>query len=300
VDDDLAVPPSQNTNERPTPAAPTRETSEPAPSGARRRPKSESALADVIANDIVPRLLIQHRRKKGSRSGRITKSEAAGYALASLKVGADSLIALTTHFLDEGASVEAVLLELMVPAARHLGVLWERDEINFVDVTVGVQRMQCVLRVICGDERRSYSGDGPRVLLVPAPRETHTFGLLMLSELLHRQGWAVSGGLPLADEALMASVADQHFDLVGFSLSTDALLDQLADAIRIVRSSTCNPALKIAVGGRVFIDRPELANFVGADAAFVDATDFIAFADVIRSAFNARKPMARAAFDSGG
>lgn len=246
---------------------------------------SKGTLADVIAHAIVPRLLLAHRHThepalEHARPGaKFSEDDQRAYAESALAVDAVPLTALTDRYIDDGASVEEVLLGLMVPAVRHFGVLWERDEITFVEVTVAVQRMQHVLRDVCGTHRTEAPVRRGRILLLPAPGEAHTFGLVMLGEMFRRRGWTVSGGLPLSEQELIETVSTQAYTLVGFSLSTQALIDRLTDAIKIVRRSTCHDDLKIAVGGRVFIEQPDLVTAVGADRAFTHADEVVDFAE---------------------
>ena len=47
--------------------------------------------------------------------------------------------------LDDGIPLEALLLDLFAPVARRLGTMWEADQIDFVDVTIGTSRLQQIL-----------------------------------------------------------------------------------------------------------------------------------------------------------
>ncbi|MGT2486179.1 B12-binding domain-containing protein [Methylobacterium oryzae CBMB20] len=51
--------------------------------------------------------------------------------------------------LEEGLSLDALLLDLFAPAARRLGQLWEEDEADFLDVAAALGRLQSLTRSVC-------------------------------------------------------------------------------------------------------------------------------------------------------
>src|SRR5262249_25508278 len=154
--------------------------------------------------------------------------------------------------LDDGLELDALLLDLLAPVARRLGVMWETDEIDFVDVTIGTSRLQQILHHFTLPPDRDAHEPGRRVLLLPPPSEQHTFGLLMVSELFRSEGWQVWGGPPVNQNALRAMVANQWFALIGFSLSSERLIDTLCSTIKSVRRFSKNQSVQIIVGGRIF------------------------------------------------
>ena len=52
-----------------------------------------------------------------------------------------------------GASLEGIFLRLLAPAARELGLLWEEDECDFMQVTVGLCRLHHLLRELSPEFR---------------------------------------------------------------------------------------------------------------------------------------------------
>ncbi len=239
-------------------------------------------LAAVIQRDIVPALLLQFREAAGVQqpdSKIFTAQDRREFASSVLALPAAQLVAITKQFLDTGFSTEQILLKLLTPVARDFGVLWERDELSFVDVTISVQKLQHVLHALSDrDQSVVTSGQRPAAFLVPAPGETHSFGLVMMSEMLRRRGWVVTGGLPMPLVRIVETASMRSFALIGFSISADALIKPVASAIRDVRKRSMNRAVKIIVGGRVCEGKSELASDLGADGAFYDAEHACAFA----------------------
>ena len=87
-------------------------------------------------------------------------------------------------------SVESIFLDLLAPAARQLGTQWEADVTDFANVTLGVSRLQRIMRRL-GDtflQRDQPRQRGESALLTIIPGEQHSFGLSMVAEFFRRAG----------------------------------------------------------------------------------------------------------------
>lgn len=240
---------------------------------------SESHLqefAAVIENIIVPRLLMSHvHNKTGAPPKGPTLKQLALDEFIDLSMKEDPELAIdfVRQRLKSGMSFDSVLLDILAPAARGLGVRWEQDQCSFVEVTLGVARMHRILREFNGVPPNLWSqaGAGRSVLLMPAPGEQHTFGLRLVQEFLMRDGWTVVNR-PARTQAELASVLKaEHFDVVGLSLSGETLIDTLMSSISVIREVSKNRRVQVIVGGQLFSERPELINTCGADAYAADA-----------------------------
>jgi len=248
-----------------------------------REPRRVSArrvklLAHTLENDVIPRLVL-------SRSP--TPAPAYIDRVASPGPTADDVSTMTglvqqgdlEGALDyigglcaSGMALERVYLNLLAPVARRLGEMWETDQADFTSVTVGLCCLQQLVLTHGGGFRPR---DGRphaerRVLLAPCPGEQHSFGLLMVGEFFRRQGWDVTSGTGATGRELTALVRKDWFALVGLSLSVEERLDTLAALVRDLRRASRNPALGVMVGGQVFVQQPDLAVLVGADATAAD------------------------------
>ncbi len=168
-------------------------------------------------------------------------------------------------------------MDLLAPTASYLGELWKADLCSFTEVTVGLSRLRQMLRDLSPEFEREASGCSHprRALLLATPGEQHTFGLFVVEAFFRREGWDVSGGqIDSADE--IAHLVDrQWFAIAGFSLSSEHFIDQLASLIRVVRRHSCNRDIGVMVGGPLFIEQPELAERVGADAFAADGRNAV-------------------------
>ena len=70
----------------------------------------------------------------------------ADFARLPLTLEADELLEKVEALLSLGAQPGSILVDLLAPSARELGRMWEEDECDFVDVTMGLWRLQEVMR----------------------------------------------------------------------------------------------------------------------------------------------------------
>ncbi len=182
------------------------------------------------------------------------------------------------NFIDgmrgRGLSVEMICVDLMAPTARRLGEYWLEDRCSFIDVTMGLGRLQRLLHSLSPSTPQiSRRGPVRRALLMPAMGEQHTFGLLIVAEFFLRAGWDVWGG-PLSTKSdPIAMVRDDWFDVVGLSIGNDRSLKGAKKQIADLRAASLNPNLAILVGGAVLLENPDLAKEIGADATTADGRD---------------------------
>jgi methanogenic corrinoid protein MtbC1 len=184
-----------------------------------------------------------------------------------------SAIAHVAALHDRGASLETLYLDLLTPAAQHLGTLWEEDLCDFTRVTLAIWRLQQVLRALSpGFQGDSVFGGNPgRVaLLAPTPGSSHTFGLLMVVEFFRRARWDVWSGALASPADLAGRVNRDWYAVVGLSLAHEAGYDGLVACIAEARRASRNPAVNILVGGPLFVEHPELVARAGADGTAVD------------------------------
>lgn len=234
----------------------------------------DRSLSTLIESEIIPRLMMAHvaGTPETPASG-IVAEEVAALAPLALEVEADALLAHIEKVLARGVAVDTVMVDLLAPTARLLGEMWEDDRCDFVDVTMGLWRLQEVVHEIaarCPADRAPAAG-GRRALFASMPGDQHNFGTVVVDELFRRDGWATDrlGGAPTAE--LVGRVGGEWYDLVGLTVSCDAHIAALRSVIAALRNVSRNPRVCVMVGGRVFSADPGLAARVGADGTAGDA-----------------------------
>ncbi len=237
--------------------------------GGIKAPARGFLLRGTIEHRILPHLLSLHPPQA---IGVVTDSDVVALARHAAAKDATPMFLALEEMLAAGMSVEALCLDLLAPAARHLGTLWEQDEYHFTDVTAGVARLQQALRRLlpAAQANARYSHSLPRILMLPVPGEQHRFGLAMAADFFHRAGWTVCSGMSPGLDALPGLVRTRRFDVVGFSASCERHVPMLVRAVRVVRETSCNTQVVTMVGGPLFTMHPEIGLQLGADLMATD------------------------------
>lgn len=233
--------------------------------------RTQDTLARAINREVLPRLLLAHR---GAVAATMPVVACGVEQLAQIAMahGMAETLAFVERQRADGLALEAVYLDLLAPAARLLGQLWEDDRADFGQVTIATDRLRQVMRSLSltlQDPARARPA-ALRALLVPGPGDQHSFGLAMVSEFFGRAGWHVWTGVPDSPEQLLQLVRRDWYGVIGFSVGSVVRLDALGEAIRQVRRVSRNRGIGVMVGGPVFLQRPELVAMIGADATAVD------------------------------
>lgn len=233
---------------------------------AQRRAK----LARVVAGEIIPRLMLLHREVVPAAEAP-TEDEIAGLARLVLSAESGEAARYITLLRDRGLSMERLFVELLEPCARLLGTMWDRDECDFIDVTLGLGRLQKLLAVFNATHVLPALDEKRRVLMLTTPGDQHMFGLSMVTKFLDAGGWRVESEIEPTPMAVAAAVGDAWYAVAGLTLGSERHLAQLRAMIALIRETSLNPAIGIMVGGPVFSADPGLARSVGADATAVNA-----------------------------
>lgn len=232
-------------------------------------------MVQAIKTQIIPKIVLA----LGSAPKPAEQTVAAAGTVAefaALVLGNDDLAAPAhvDRLLDSGAMVETVFLDLLAPTARHLGEMWEADTTDFANVTLGVSRLQRIMRQLGESfcEQAYPVATGETALLTILPGEQHSFGVAMVAEFFRRAGWSLHTGPFSSHQELTSLVQERWFDVVGFSVTSDRRLDELKLGIQSIRRDSRNRKVGIMLGGPMMICRPELATDLRADIVSVDAT----------------------------
>ena len=235
-------------------------------------------LASTIEHEIIPRLMLAHRVAGDVPAPKaedaVALDGAAVQRFARLVIGPDDGggWAEVEALLARGVSVERIYLELLAAAARCLGQWWTEDRCDFTAVTIGLGRLQRIMRELSPsfDPLVDQPLDPMRVLLLPSPGEQHTFGLVMVAEFFRRAGWEVAGGAWESGSGAARMVAAEWFDVLGLSLAAEVHVEALARCIADARGASRNRELAVIVGGPLVEVHPELGTRLGADRCTAD------------------------------
>lgn len=242
-----------------------------------------SILVRTIEGEIIPRLVLAHRIE--SKSDFVARAEtqrpSVEHVVEFTRIVLENDVSVASDYakalIEKGISLESLFLELFAPAARRLGEFWVADLCDFTQVTIGVGRLQQLLREFARDfcGGAEHCETGRRALLAPTPGEQHTFGMLIVGEFLRRSGWDVTGEPAASRNDLCELVHGEWFGVVGLSLSSETRVQTMQRDIRAIRNASRNVAIGVIVGGKVFVEHPEYVERVGADAMAVDGIEAV-------------------------
>ena len=225
-------------------------------------------LVDVVAKSVIPELLAKVEDNFAlPNPSTVHAGEAEILRLAAIILGPDDVETVTylESLRERGLSLDVLHQDLLEPTARHLGDLWNQDHLDFLDVTIGVARLQRMVHYFARLDQIPPYDEMRRVLVVQTPGELHSFGITVIRRFLTAGGWNVRTDAHMSAEQIEEAVANEWFGVAGFSLAGETHIEQLADVIAHVRKASRNPNIGIMVGGPAFVANPNLVGQVGAD-----------------------------------
>jgi len=251
------------------------------PSEVRAAPAWSELLTRAIESEILPRILSAQQAggesEKPNDAAHFSPAEIAAFVELIIADDMEQVRAEADRVVVQGGGREALLNQLLTPAARMLGIMWEQDVCDFMTVTLGVYRLDQIMKETASLSRFEGVGNSfdRRILLLPAPGEQHNFGIGMVADAFREAGWCVRSGPAATRAKLLHLVRDEWFDVIGLSVTADRALKGLPACIRAIRHASCNLSAGIMLGGRAILNHIERARFLGADITAIDADDAV-------------------------
>jgi methanogenic corrinoid protein MtbC1 len=243
----------------------------------------KKSLLGVIESQIIPRLLESHAVTSASNEGDINivynpgDSEVVQFAELCLASDAEECIQFVEALLATNVGADGIFLKLLAPAARRLGVMWEDDRVDFMQVTMGLLKMHQITHRLGYEYQNGPQKAGAvrRVMLASAPGSQHILGLAMVSEFFRKDGWQVVVEVATTEQELLHAVGNEWFDLVGLSVGLVEQIAILPSLLGRIHQSSRNPAAKFILGGPAFLMSEVSAESLGAHAVSTDAAEAI-------------------------
>lgn len=239
----------------------------------------QARLAQVVAERIIPQLVRLHSEVLPDAPPiehvvevlAPSNSDISGLAHIVLGSDLEAAVAYVMVLRDRGLDMDTLFIELLEPAARYLGHLWDNDECDFIDVTLGVARLQKLLATFNGSHLLPGLDTRRQVLLAMTPGDQHYFGARMVERFLQGAGWSVEAAFDRSAADIARAASAQWFAVAGLTVGSERTLPALEETIRLIRRESRNQLIGIMVGGPVFTANPELAHEVGADGTASNA-----------------------------
>jgi methanogenic corrinoid protein MtbC1 len=272
------------------------------PSGIPDQP--DGSLLDLLLNEVVPRL---NRLACGPESFAPISSNPAepGRAVTAMqadteptrsgplfvqalelaehceRADAKAATGLVARLRADGVPAEALMLQLITPAAQHLGQGWVDDRISFTDVTIGAGLLQEIFSSLMDDFHAQGAlaerdaADAPRGFFCTMPGASHRLGVQMVRAFFARAGWQTRLGH--GDEAaLISQMLAARPGLIALSLGSETDLRNATGFILRARHACRSFEPVIMVGGAAVPFFPSLVDRLDADIVSGDALDALA------------------------
>jgi MerR family transcriptional regulator, light-induced transcriptional regulator len=172
-----------------------------------------------------------------------------------------------------GLELRTLYLEVFQPTLREVGRLWQQNRLTVAEEHLATAITQSAMLRLCA--RMDFpDGGGPTLLAACGEMERHEIGLRMLCDFMDFEGWeTVFLGCSVPTVDLVTMVRDRRPEVVALSASITPHLPQLTATIAAVREAAGSSQPLVLVGGRPFLDQPELAGILGADLTAPDAAE---------------------------
>lgn len=178
---------------------------------------------------------------------------------------------IVTDALHGGANITSVGVGLVQPAMYEIGELWQRNKVTVAQEHLATTISHNVLAMAYA--RTSFKEPrGLCAIFAALEGNHHVLGLRMTSDAFETEGWTVNylgSDTPLVD--LMRMIDSAKPDLVGLSISLNAQIRQLGDAVTRLKAEFAGRCPTVAIGGLPFVVNPDLVPAIDADVWFRDA-----------------------------
>ena len=185
-------------------------------------------------------------------------------------VAGDEYAAAGTVFaaLDDGVAPESVLLELIAPVQRRIGMEWAANRLTVAQEHAATAINDRVIAALAHHPSCRRTPDAGRLTVACVDGEWHALPARLLAEVLRLRGWQVDFlGAQVPTPHLIAHLHQQGPDAVALSCSIPTRLPTAHAAI-----TACQAAgVYVLAGGAGFGPDGRYARLLGADAWAPDA-----------------------------
>lgn len=249
----------------------------------------KNSLMEVIELQIIPRLVDSHpafgpsKVQKTGKQFNPTPAEIIEFARLCVHEHAQAATQRVEHWVQHGYDVDDLYLKLIASVARHLGWMWEQDEADFSQVSLGLIRLQQITHQL-GYSYQSgplSAGGVRRMLIGSVPGSQHLLGMSIVAEFFRKGGWEVVVEIADTQAALLEAVGSEWFDLVGLSVGLSEQLPTVPKLISEMKHASRNAKVPVIMGGAALLGREIQAPELGADGISLDAADAVVLGNVL-------------------
>lgn len=191
------------------------------------------------------------------------------YLEAQLSGDRRAALALVQSALREGMNVPELHLQVVQPAQREIGRLWQENRISVAQEHLATSISQVVVSMLYQHLPRE-AANGRSALVACVEGEHHDMGGRMGADFLEMAGFGVRYlGANVSASSVVQEVAAMKPDVLGLSATMSFCLPGLIRTVNAVREAA--PGLPILLGGQLTDFHPELPSTLKLQAIGGDA-----------------------------
>ena len=165
---------------------------------------------------------------------------------------------LVREAFQKGASITDLYLEVFQRCQREIGRLWQLNQVTVAQEHYCTAATQLTMAQFY-PYLFSLPKNGRRLVATSVSGELHEVGLRIVTDLFEASGWnTFYFGANVPAQSLVQSLDQHRPNILAISATMAYHLPAVEELIALVRSSNCNPSVRIMVGGYPFNIDPEL------------------------------------------
>ncbi len=146
----------------------------------------------------------------------------------------------------------ALYEDVITPAMRTVGALWERGKIDSTAERIATGIVERIMAVAAASFHLEGNRDGPQAVVACPAEEQHAIGARAVADLLRLDGWDVTflgANVPSAD--LLKLLRARRPAVLALSVAMPGSLVEVKSLVASVRADAALDRLRILVGGPV-------------------------------------------------
>lgn len=175
-------------------------------------------------------------------------------------------LTISRDYLEQTKSLQSLYMQIIQPAMYEVGHMWERAEISVAQEHLASAVVSRVLASVNSLSQNSLNRKG-KVVITAAEGELHEIGAWMISDIFQLEGWEIRYlGANTPGKDVISLMESYLPDVLAISVTMPFNIMKVKSLTDKLRKDVRHTLLKVMVGGRVFIDNPELCNSINSDA----------------------------------
>ena len=236
-----------------------------------------SADEATIVRDYIDAALSAEPVKTASFLGATSREPLARtYLTALLRTQRRAAAEIINAAVRDGLSIRDLYLDVLQPAQREVGRLWQNNEISVAQEHYCTASTQWLMAQFY-PQILATPRNGRTVVVACVGDELHEIGARMVADFFEMDGWdSVYVGANTPTKALVDLVCSERPNLVALGITMTYHLRTAATVIESLRSDSRCTAVKVIAGGYVFRHHHDLWRSLGVDGFADDAAQAVA------------------------